>query len=203
MGWGTGSDIIERLRGGGGSGDNPFANLDEDQIELLRQINLIAEQFGLSAEAAAALLTASAGGILSETQAGKLLLGESAAGTAGGASDALGYAQLAETQRQNAYERVSDRLRLLMATDQLQDARRENAMSALLQAAPLLVNPGTEFAPGFEPGGPAMQLSNLIGANVTPTRLPTANLPIGDFANAPPAVTPETINRDLAAIMGG
>jgi len=119
------------------------------------------------------------------------------------ASVALGYAQLAETQRQNAYERVSDRIRLLAATDDLQEARRENAMSALLQAAPLLVAPGTEYSPGFEPGGPAMQLSNLIGANMQPQRLVTAPLPLSDYLNAPTTVTPDSINRDTAALMGG
>jgi hypothetical protein len=108
-----------------------------------------------------------------------------------------------EMQRQGAFDRVTDRLKLLQATDQLVDARRENAMSALLQAAPLMVAPGTEFSPGFEPGGPAMQLSDLIGANLQPSPMPTAELPLGDFLNEPRSVTPEMIGRDLGALLGG
>lgn len=108
-----------------------------------------------------------------------------------------------ENQRQGAYDRVVDRLRLLQATDELQDARRENAMSALIQAAPLLVAPGTQFSPGFEPGGPAMQLSALVGGNVQPQPLVTAPLPLGEFVNEPRSVTPETVNRDLGALLGG
>ena len=108
-----------------------------------------------------------------------------------------------ENMRQGAYDRVADRLRLLQATDQLQDARRENAMAALIQAAPLLVAPGTEFSPGFEPGGPAQQLSALVGGNVQPQPLQTAPLPLGDFLNEPRSVTPEMVNRDLGALMGG
>ena len=108
-----------------------------------------------------------------------------------------------ENMRQGAFDRVQDRLRLLQATDQLLDARRENAMSALIQAAPLMVQPGTEFAPGFEPGGPSMQLSNLIGANLLSQQMPTAELPLGDFLDEPRSVTPETVNRDLLALTGG
>jgi hypothetical protein len=105
-----------------------------------------------------------------------------------------------ENMRQGAFDRVQDRLRLLQATDQLLDARRENAMSALLQAAPLMVAPGTEFAPGFEPDGPAMQLSNLIGANLQPQQMPTAELPLGDFLNEPRSVTPESVNTLLGGL---
>ena len=104
-----------------------------------------------------------------------------------------------ENMRQGAFDRVQDRLRLLQATDQLLDARRENAMSALLEAAPLMVQPGTEFTPGFEPGGPAMQLSGLIGANLQPQQMPTAELPLGDFLGEPRSVTPESVN----ALLGG
>ena len=104
-----------------------------------------------------------------------------------------------ENQRQGAFDRVQDRLRLLQATDQLLDARRENAMSALLQAAPLMVPEGTEFAPGFEPGGPAMRLSDMIGANLQPQRIPTAELPLGDFLDEPRSVTPDSVT----ALLGG
>ena len=135
-----------------------------DAAELLRQINLLASQLGISPEAAEAFILASTAGAPAAVLNRLLGTGSGAAGD--GAGIALGYAQLAETQRQNAYDRVADRLRLLQSTDQLLDARRENALAALLQAAPLMVAPGTEFTPGFEPGGPAMQLSNLIGANL-------------------------------------
>lgn len=199
-------DFLQQFTGGGGQGQGPFAGLDEDQLELLRQINLIAEQFGLSAEGAAALITASAGGLLSESQAGQVLLGLD--GDGGGAAASSAASMLAanasmmnaqENMRQGAFDRVADRLRLLQATDQLQDARRENAMAALIQAAPLLVAPGTEFSPGFEPGGPAMQLSNLIGANLQPPEFQTAPLPLGDFLAEERSVTPESIN----ALLGG
>ena len=171
--------------------------------ELLAQINIIADQFGLTPEAAQALVLSAQAGILSSSQAGKLLLGvegDPGGGGGGGVDNALGFAQLAETQRQNAFDRVTDKIRLLSATDDLQESRRENAMFALLQAAPLLVNPGTEFTPGFEPGGVAIQLSNLIGANLEPQRLPTAELPIADFLNAPTTVTPELIEMQLGAV---
>lgn len=181
------------LGGGGGGG------LSEEEIRILEQINLLADQFVLSPEGVQAILTATQGGILSETQAGRFLLGDDDGG-GGGASNALGFAQLAETQRQNAFDRVTDKIRLLSATDDLQESRRENAMFALLDAAPLLVNPGTEFTPGFEPGGVAIQLSNLIGANLEPQRLPTAELPIADFLNAPTTVTPSLIEMQLGAV---
>ncbi len=180
----------------GGPGDGGLGGIDP---ELLQQINFIADQFGLSPEAVMALYAASSGGLLTTGAATDILLGIEPGG-AGGAGNALGFAQLAETQRNNAFNRVYDKIRLLSATDDLQESRRENVMSAMLEAAPLMVNPGTEFTPGFEPGGPAMQLSNLIGANLQPQRMPTAELPLREFLDAPTTVTPGLIEQQLGAL---
>ena len=181
-----------------GGGEGPLGGIDP---ELLQQINLLADQFGLTPEGAAALLTATQGDLLTREQAGNILLGiDTGGGTGAGAGNALGYAQLAETQRNNAFNRVYDKIRLLSATDDLQEARRENVMAAMLEAAPMMVNPGTEFTPGFEPGGPAMQLSNLIGANLQPQPMPTFELPVQEMLNAPTAVTPGLIEQQLGAL---
>lgn len=129
---------VERLRailggggGGGGAtdgvGTNPFAGMDDDQLELLRQINLIATQFGVSGEAAAALLTAQAGGLLSESQAGELLLGGRDGGGAGGVGgSAAPLMNALENQRQGAYAREADRIRLQQAAQRIEDERRSS-----------------------------------------------------------------------------
>ncbi len=181
---------------GGGNGD-PLAGIDP---ELLQQINIIAAEFGISAETALAILTARQGGPLTERDASDILLGIDPSVTTGGASNALGFAQLAETQRQNAFDRVTDKIRLLSATDDLQESRRENVMFAMLEAAPLMVNPGTEFQPGFEPGGAATRLSDLLGFDFEPQRLPTFELPLNELLDAPTTVTPDLIEQQRGAL---
>lgn len=177
--------------------------------ELIQQIAVISRQSGKSPQAVWSAILSSEQGLASASQIGELLFADEAGGAGGGSSAASMLAANAsmmnaqENMRQGAYDRVQDRLRLLQATDQLLDARRENAMSALIQAAPLMVAPGTEFAPGFEPGGPAMRLSNMIGAGLQPQPMPTAELPLGDYLAEERSVTPEMINRDLLALTGG
>lgn len=162
-------------------GELPFGESARDQIETLMAL-------GLSQDAATELVRADMINQLTPRDTGT------------GASSALGFAQLAETQKNNAFNRVQDKLRLLMATDDLQESRRENVIFALLEAAPLMVAPGTEFSPGFEPGGPAMQLSNLIGANLQPQQLPTFELPLEEFQDAPTTVNPSLIEQQLGVL---
>ena len=108
--------------------------------------------------------------------------------------------QQAGTEAQN---RVQSQLELLQVTDQLADARRKAAVEALLAAAPFMVNPGPQFTPGFEPGGPGQQLGSLLGANVPNQMLPTATLPLNELANpplaAPPSLIAEQLNPGLTA----
>ncbi len=112
-----------------------------------------------------------------------------------------------ENQRQQAASQAMDRVTsmfdLLQTTDQLADARRQNAVQALIQAAPFMVDPSQQFAPGFEPGGVGEVLGGLLGANVPNQILPTAELPLQELANpqlaAPPSAITEALNPMLAA----
>ena len=98
------------------------------------------------------------------------------------------------------FGRVRDKLDLAMATDQLADARRSLAVSALLEAAPRMVNPGQEFFPGMEPGGAGMELARLLGVGLEPQRMPTTTLPHQELVDAPMAVPPEMIFSELGAL---
>lgn len=112
-----------------------------------------------------------------------------------------------ENQRQQAASQAMDRVKgmfdLLQTTDQLADARRQNAVQALISAAPFMVDPSQQFAPGFEPGGVGEVLGGLLGANVPPQILPTAELPLQELANpqlaAPPSAITEALNPMLTA----
>ncbi len=112
-----------------------------------------------------------------------------------------------ENQRQQAQstamERVTSMFDLLQTTDQLADARRQNAVQALISAAPFMVDPSQQFSPGFEPGGVGEILGGLLGANVPNQILPTAELPLQELANpqlaAPPSAITEALNPMLAA----
>lgn len=98
------------------------------------------------------------------------------------------------------FGRVRDKLDLAMATDQLADARRALAVSALLEAAPRMVNPGQEFFPGQEPGGAGQELARLLGVGFEPQRIPTTTLPLQELVDAPLAVPPEMIFSELGAL---
>ena len=124
-------------------------------------------------------------------------------GGGGGAGNAVGFAQLAETQKQNAFNRARDRMMLMQATDQLADARRESAMNAMIAAAPFMVDPGMEFFPGGEPGGLAVQLGARLGGagSVQPQRIPTAELPLNQLVNAPVSASPTAIDEALLPLL--
>lgn len=104
---------------------------------------------------------------------------------------------LREQAASQAFERAKDKQDLLLATDQLADARREAATQALMDALPFLVSPDQQFTPGFEPFGVGPQLGNLLGANVPPRELPTAELPLQELANPPLAASPAGISAGL------
>ena len=114
---------------------------------------------------------------------------------------AMDQATFQETQRQNAHERVSDRLRLLQATDQLLDERRRGAISAMIEAAPFFVGPEQRFMPGLEPGGVGQTLGGLLGADVQPFEIPRHELPLQQMVDAPLAAGPQQIDEQLAALL--
>lgn len=97
----------------------------------------------------------------------------------------LAQGQFQENKRQNQFERVRDKIQLLQTTDQLRDARREAAVNALINTLPYMVAPGTQYTPGLEPFGAGSALGGLLGANVPPQRMPTAEVPLQQLANAP------------------
>lgn len=100
-----------------------------------------------------------------------------------------------------AFNRARDKWDLLQATDQLADARRQAATDALTQLLPFMVDPSMQFAPGFEPGGVGPELGNLLGANVPPQRLPTAEVPLSELANPPLAAPPEAISAGVESLL--
>ncbi len=122
-----------------------------------------------------------------------------------GAGNALGFAQLAESQRQNAFNRARDRMALMQATDQLADARRESAIDAMIAAAPFMIDPGMEFFPGEEPGGLGAQLDQRLGGAgaVQPGRIPQVEVPLNQLVNAPMSAGPEQIDAALLGLLNG
>ncbi len=100
-----------------------------------------------------------------------------------------------------AFNRARDKWDLLQATDQLADARRQAATAALTELLPFMVSPGTQFTPGFEPGGVGPELGNLLGANVPPQRLPTTEVPLSGLANPPLAAPPEAISAGVESLL--
>lgn len=192
-----------------------------DQIELMRQINLLADQLGMTPEAAQTLLLLGQSGLPASTV--NQLLGLTDGDGDGGTGRTMFPEELAllreqaeterfmrdfrnrqlqEEQKQSAFERASNRIQLLQTTEQLTQERRENATAALLNALPYAVQPGTQYAPGFEPAGAAAQLSALVGAPYTAPRLPTANVNFGALAAGPEgAQTPQSIEASLAPLL--
>ena len=106
-----------------------------------------------------------------------------------------------ENQRESAFGRAVDRMRLMQATDQLLDARRESAMDAAIAALPFMVPEGTEFFPGEEPGGLGSQLDILLGGQPRPREMPTMELPLQEMVGAPMQAGPEEIDEALLGLM--
>ncbi len=120
-----------------------------------------------------------------------------------GAGNALGFAQLEEIKKQGTFDRARDRMRLLQATDELLDARRESAIDAMIAAAPFMIDPGMEFFPGEEPGGLGAQLDQRLGGAgaVQPGRIPQVELPLNQLVNAPVSAGPEAIDQALLPLL--
>jgi len=108
----------------------------------------------------------------------------------GGYDNSLGWAQLAEQQRQNEWERqfraeqekqriLETQRTLAMTGANIQSGAAADAMSLALQAALYAVPQGAQYYPGFEPGGPVAQLYQMSGANYTPTALNVTRIDTG------------------------
>lgn len=114
---------------------------------------------------------------------------------------AFDQATLKQQQRQSVFDRARDKIQLLQATDSLLDARRRDAVSFMIESAPLMVGPGDQFFPGMQPGGPAQTLGSRLGTNVPARRIPTQTLPLQQMVNAPVAGNKNIINRMLNPII--
>lgn len=114
----------------------------------------------------------------------------------------LNLASFMENLRELAFGRIKDKMELLQDVDSIRDARRANAMSALIDAAPLLIPPGQKFFPGFGPGGIGDVLGGKLGANIPNLEIPRVELPLQDLVDAPLAASPEAIEAALAPVQG-
>jgi len=79
------------------------------------------------------------------------------------------------------------------AQQEAMDVRRQNAITALLNAAPHMVPPDMEYMPGREPFGAGAQLGRMLGVNVPPQRMARTTLPIDAMLNAPNALDPQRV----------
>lgn len=104
--------------------------------------------------------------------------------------------QFQEQLKQNEFNRAADKMTIAQTTQQLADARRENAVDAMLRAAPFMTQPGTTF-PHRAEGGPGQALGQLLGVNVAPTKIPTATLPLNRMVNAPQGAPLDQIEQQL------
>jgi hypothetical protein len=99
----------------------------------------------------------------------------------GGADNSLGYAQLAEQQRQNEWARQfaqeQEKQRILEAQRNLQMTGANIQSGALSDAqrlrgelARVAIPAGMEWIPGFQPGGPVAKMAERSGSTFTPHR---------------------------------
>jgi hypothetical protein len=211
--------------GDGGGGEPPFPTMNElpgdkrvDEDDIRTFALYIKDQGGIpdldDPEQARAFMTFASGVFFEEPAAGG-----GAAGRTQFESERLldlANVQLAEERARSeafareesrqragseAFNRVKSKMDLLNLTDQLADARRESAVDSLIAALPFMVNPGTEFTPGFEPFGVGQELGSLLGANVPTQQLPTAQLPLQELANPLLALQPESISEGLDPLL--
>ncbi len=110
---------------------------------------------------------------------------------------ALGKAEFQESQRQNTIENAMNRMQLMQTTDELADARRENAMTAMQAALPFMTSPG--IMANLENSNAALQQS--FCEPIVPLDLPTTTLPINEIANPNLAGGPQQIDDALLPLL--
>ncbi len=109
----------------------------------------------------------------------------------------MDQAMFQENQRQSAIQNAQARMELMTTTDQLADARRENAMTAMMDALPFMTSPG--IMANLENSNSALQQS--FGEPQVPLDLPTTTLPLNEMANPVLAGGPGQIDDALLPLL--
>ncbi len=109
----------------------------------------------------------------------------------------MDQAMFQENQRQNAIDSAVAKMQLAQTTDELGDARRENAMSAMQAALPFMTSPG--IMANLEGTNSALQQS--FGEPQVPLDLPTTTLPLNEMANPVLAGGPGQIDDALLPLL--
>ena len=121
--------------------------------------------------------------------------------TRSGVLNEVDRGQLAENVKQGAFNRPLSLANLQEGQANRRSSNQQAAVQALIQALPFTGNPGQEFAPGFQPGGPASTLSSILGTGFQPARMgPSTTLSLNQLANQPNPISEELMALLAAAL---
>jgi hypothetical protein len=104
------------------------------------------------------------------------------------------------SQPNYALQAAQAALQGFLSAQTLADARKAQAMENFQNLAKYAVAPGTEYLPGYEPGGLAHLVAAKLGlSEYHPPRLPTREISPADVAGEVPPEIMGFINRVLSA----
>ena len=118
-------------------------------------------------------------------------------------NQALTEQQVKSEESERQISQATARLGALRDFEDTRLNRQQVALNALIQAAPFLVGPEDQFFPGLEPGGAGQVLGDLLGADVQPREIPTADLGLDALLSAPILGGPSEIDRLLSGTFAG